>query len=76
MPVRKLPRLRLSKSALDNLYCEFVLLKDKIRNMKNHNTNQSLTLNAVLKFFGQAFKSLFESSHNREFKRLKDFIAS
>jgi len=44
--------------------------------MKNHTSTQSSALNAVLKFFGQAFKSLFESSHNREFKRLKDFITS
>ncbi|MGB4844041.1 MAG: hypothetical protein WBP16_06235 [Ferruginibacter sp.] len=44
--------------------------------MKNYTTKQSFNFNTVLKFFGQAFKSLFESSHNREFKRLKDFIAS
>lgn len=44
--------------------------------MKNYTTTQPTTLNVVLKFLGQAFRSLFESSHNREFKRLKDFIAS
>jgi hypothetical protein len=44
--------------------------------MKNYTTTQSITFNAVLKFLGDAFKSLFESSNNREFKRLKDFIAS
>ena len=44
--------------------------------MKNYTTTQPTTLNAVLRFFGQAFKSLFESNHNREFKRLKDFITS
>jgi len=44
--------------------------------MKNYTTSQSLNLNSVLKFIGQAFKSLFESGNNREFRRLKDFIAS
>jgi len=44
--------------------------------MKNHNPNHVITLNAVLKFVGEAFKSLFQSNNNREFRRLKDFIAS
>ncbi len=44
--------------------------------MKNHNPNHGITFNAVLKFVGEAFKSLFQSNHNREFRRLKDFIAS
>lgn len=44
--------------------------------MKPKTNSQSLTFNAVLKFFGQAFKSLFESNSNSEFKRLKNFIAS
>ncbi len=37
---------------------------------------QSITFNSIVKFFGLAFKSLFESGNNKEFKRLKDFIAS
>jgi len=45
--------------------------------MKNSTvTPQGVTFNAVLKILGQAFKTLFQSSTNREFKRLKDFIAS
>jgi hypothetical protein len=46
--------------------------------MKNYTTThtQSFSFNALLKFFGNAFKSIFESGDNREFKRLKDFIAS
>lgn len=45
--------------------------------MKNNtSTTHSVTLNAVLKLLGQAFKTLFQSSDNREFKRLKDFISS
>jgi len=46
--------------------------------MKNHTPthNHGITFNAVLKLLGQALKSLFESPNNREFKRLKDFIAS
>ena len=44
--------------------------------MKNNTTTQSHGINALLKFFGQVFKSLFESTGNREFKRLKDFISS
>jgi hypothetical protein len=44
--------------------------------MKNYTPNHRSTLSTVLKFVGQAFKSLFQSSNNREFKRLKDFITS
>jgi len=44
--------------------------------MKSHNPHHAITLTTVFKFIGEAFKSLFESSHNRDFKRLKDFIAS
>jgi|GEM_PF-3938925 len=45
--------------------------------MKNTTpTPQNGTFNAVLKILGQAFKTLFQSSTNREFRRLKDFIAS
>jgi hypothetical protein len=44
--------------------------------MKNNTPTQIISFNAVLKILGQAFKSLFESPTNREFKRLKDFIAS
>ena len=49
----------------------------KIQFMKNDTpVPHGITLNAVLKFVGEAFKSLFESNTNREFKRLKNFIAS
>jgi hypothetical protein len=44
--------------------------------MKNNTPTQSISLSAVLKFLGQALKSIFQSSTNREFKRLKDFISS
>lgn len=44
--------------------------------MKSKTNSQSLAFNAVFKFLGRAFKSLFESQHNREFRRLKNFIAS
>ncbi|HEX2682643.1 MAG TPA: hypothetical protein VHL77_01845 [Ferruginibacter sp.] len=45
--------------------------------MKNTTQNQhAVTLNAVLKLLGQALKSIFQSPTNREFQRLKDFIAS
>ncbi|HQY12141.1 MAG TPA: hypothetical protein PK133_07990 [Ferruginibacter sp.] len=38
--------------------------------------HHGITFNAVLKYFGEAFRSLFVSNNNRDFKRLKDFIAS
>ncbi|MEO6252820.1 MAG: hypothetical protein ABIO79_05925 [Ferruginibacter sp.] len=38
--------------------------------------NHGISFNAVLKILGHAIKSLFESPTHREFKRLKDFIAS
>jgi len=44
--------------------------------MKNHTTAQPFAVQAVLKFLGNALKSLFQSTHNRDFKRLKDFISS
>jgi len=45
--------------------------------MKNNTaTPQGVTFNAILKLLGQALKSVFQSPTNREFKRLKDFIAS
>jgi len=44
--------------------------------MKNTTPSHSISFNVVLKLLGEAFKSLFQSSTNREFKRLKDFIAS
>jgi len=45
--------------------------------MKNNTTTpQGVNFNAVLKLLGQALRSLFQSPTNREFKRLKDFIAS
>ncbi len=43
--------------------------------MKSNTPTQGISFSAVLKFVGEAFKSLFESSNNREFKRLKNFIA-
>ncbi|HRI26051.1 MAG TPA: hypothetical protein PLZ45_15340 [Ferruginibacter sp.] len=44
--------------------------------MKSHNPQHAITLNAVLRYVSDAFRSLFQSSHNRDFKRLKDFITS
>jgi len=44
--------------------------------MKNDITTQGLTLNAVLKFWKNVFRSVFESGNNRDFKRLKDYISS
>ncbi|HMU09328.1 MAG TPA: hypothetical protein PKC54_04935 [Ferruginibacter sp.] len=44
--------------------------------MKSHNPQHAITFNLVLKFVSDAFRSLFQSNHNRDFKRLKDFIAS
>lgn len=55
---------------------EFVLLIFKIQCMKNNTHNLGFTFNDVLKFVSQAFKSLFQSSRNREFRRLKDYISS
>jgi hypothetical protein len=74
--LRKLPDLKLSKNALAYAYEVFVFLIYKIQFMKNDTPTHAITLNAVLKFVGEAFKSLFESNNNREFKRLKNFIAS
>ena len=52
----------------------------QIRRMKNHSTthqpHHGISFSAVLRLLGQALKSLFESPTSREFKRLKDFIAS
>ncbi|HQW82928.1 MAG TPA: hypothetical protein PK987_00620 [Ferruginibacter sp.] len=44
--------------------------------MKSKTNTQGIAIYAVFKFIGRAFKSLFESQNNREFKRLKNFIAS
>ncbi|HNU86888.1 MAG TPA: hypothetical protein PKJ94_01270 [Ferruginibacter sp.] len=44
--------------------------------MKSHNPHHAISLNVVLKLVSDAFRSLFQSSNNRDFKRLKDFIAS
>jgi hypothetical protein len=44
--------------------------------MKNNTTNQQYAVDAILKFLANAFKSLFQSGSNRDFKRLKDFISS
>lgn len=40
------------------------------------NDSQSLTLNTLLKAVSEAVHSLFFSSSNRDFERLKNFIAS
>lgn len=40
------------------------------------NEPKVFTLNAVLKAFSEALNSLFFSDSNREFRRLKNFIAS
>ncbi|MEP7236413.1 MAG: hypothetical protein ABI685_01050 [Ferruginibacter sp.] len=44
--------------------------------MKNYTTTHNSLVFALLKFFSRALKSVFESTDNREFKRLKDFISS
>jgi hypothetical protein len=44
--------------------------------MKNYTTTQQFSAFALLKFLGNALKSLFQSGNNRDFKRLKDFISS
>ena len=58
------------------LYDEAVLLKSKIQNMKKETATPESSFNLILKFFGQLFKTLFVNSDNREFQRLKNFIAS
>jgi hypothetical protein len=40
------------------------------------NETPGLTLTTVLKVMSEAFHSLFFSSSNRDFQRLKNFIAS
>ena len=40
------------------------------------NEPKVLTLNSVLKAFSEALSSLFFSDTNRDFRRLKNFIAS
>lgn len=42
----------------------------------NRTGTPHFTLKMLFKSFKAAVKSLFESGSNREFKRLKDFIAS
>lgn len=44
--------------------------------MKSKTNTQHFAFYAVVKFLGRAFKSMFESQNNREFRRLKNFIAS
>ncbi|HMX37043.1 MAG TPA: hypothetical protein PKL81_09765 [Ferruginibacter sp.] len=44
--------------------------------MKSHNPHHAISFQTVLKFMSEAFRSLFQSSQNRDFQRLKDFIAS
>lgn len=44
--------------------------------MKNITSTLGFTVKDVLKFVGSAFKSLFQSNHNRDFQRLKNYIAS
>lgn len=44
--------------------------------MKNQTTAPGFTTAVLMKFFINAFKSIFQSGHDREFKRLKDFISS
>jgi hypothetical protein len=44
--------------------------------MKNNTATQQFSVNAILKFLGNAFKNFFQSGNNRDFKRLKDFISS
>ncbi|MEO6541087.1 MAG: hypothetical protein ABIN74_08865 [Ferruginibacter sp.] len=47
-----------------------------MKNTTQTHNHHGITFNAVIKLLGQALKSLFESPTNREFKRLKNFIAS
>jgi hypothetical protein len=44
--------------------------------MKNNTKAQQFSVQMLLKFLGNALKSLFQNSHNRDFKRLKDYISS
>ncbi|HQW93843.1 MAG TPA: hypothetical protein PKY28_12125 [Ferruginibacter sp.] len=44
--------------------------------MKNQTTAPSPSVNVLLKFLMNALKSIFQSGDDREFRRLKDFIAS
>ena len=44
--------------------------------MKNQTPKLGFTLLDVVKFIGQAFKSLFQSNNNREFRRLKDYLTT
>ena len=48
----------------------------QIQYMKNNSVPHGISFNAVLKILGEAFKSLFQSSNKKEFRRLKDFITS
>lgn len=44
--------------------------------MKKNQQSQPSAFAALLKYFGTVFNSFFQSGSSREFKRLKDFIAS
>ena len=45
-------------------------------NIMKKNEPQGLTISAVMKAVSQALNSLFFSTDNRDFQRLKNFIAS
>lgn len=62
--------------ALDNGNVFVVFLFYNIHHMKNNVTSPGFSIQVAFKFLVNAFKSIFESGDNREFKRLKDFIAS
>jgi hypothetical protein len=44
--------------------------------MKKNSTSGPTVLSVLFKSLTAALGSIFQSSNNREFKRLKDFIAS
>ncbi|WP_462262114.1 hypothetical protein [Ferruginibacter sp.] len=44
--------------------------------MKKIESSQPTAFAVLLKSLSTVFNSFFQSSHNREFKRLKDFITS
>jgi hypothetical protein len=68
--------LKNSKTPLDKGACNFVILSQNPIKMKKPLSPQPSPLSVLLKSLAAVFNSFFQSSSNREFKRLKDFIAS
>lgn len=44
--------------------------------MKKNTPTLGFTMYDVLKFVGEAIKTLFQSNDNRDFKRLKNYLSS